>query len=165
MANYYSLLGVDKNSTADEIKKAYRKLAHEHHPDKNHGNKESEAKFKEINAAYEVLGNTQKRAQYDQFGTSGGSPFGGSAGGNGGGFQDFGQGNFNFGNMDFGGVEEMFETFFGGNPFGGGAGGQGTSRSRKKGVDLEVELNVTLQEAAKGVSKVFKHKHKDNCSA
>ncbi len=167
MANYYSLLGVDKNATADEIKKAYRKLAHEHHPDKNHGDKASEAKFKEINAAYEVLGNAQKRSQYDQFGSSGSNPFGGSAGA-GGGFQDFGQGNFNFGNMDFGGVEEMFETFFGGNPFGGSAGGFGqgqANRTRKKGVDLEVELNVTLQEAAKGVAKVFKHKHKVNCNA
>jgi molecular chaperone DnaJ len=166
--NYYSTLGIDKKASPDEVKKAYRKLAHQYHPDKNHGNKEAESKFKEVSNAYEVIGDPQKRAQYDQFGVAGANMGGGAGGGNGGmgGFGDFAGGNFNFNDMNFGGVEEMFETFFGGNPFGGGGQNRGGQTStRKKGVDLEVELSITIQEAANGVKKTFKHKHAVKCES
>jgi len=104
--DYYNILGVSKSASADEIKRAYRKLAHQHHPDKNKG---EDAKFKELNEAYQVLGDEQKRAQYDQFGTTdfagggygGGNPFGGQYGGSG--FEGFGFG---------GGIGDIFETMF-----------------------------------------------------
>ena len=86
MKDYYTILGVGKNANADEIKRAYRKLAHQHHPDKKGGD---EKNFKEINEAYQVLGDTQKRKQYDQFGTSGSSGFSGFSGGDASGW-DFG---------------------------------------------------------------------------
>lgn len=127
-SDYYKVLGVSKSATADEIKKAYRKLAVEFHPDKNKS-KEAEEKFKEINQAYEVVGNEQKRKQYDQFGAAafenggrGGDPFGGGFGGFGG-----QQGPFTYqysnGGADFGGFSDpfdIFEQFFGGanSPFG-----------------------------------------------
>lgn len=151
----YEILGTSKTSTGDEIKKAYRKLAHQFHPDKNPDNKEAETKFKEINNAYEILGDQKKRAQYDQFG--------GMTGQNGGmgGFnpQDF---NFNntgmggAGGMDFGSMEDIFETIF-------GSGNQGRARARAKGVDLELELEITMEEAASGAAKTFKHKHNASC--
>jgi molecular chaperone DnaJ len=160
----YSILGVNKNSNPDEIKKAYRKLAHQYHPDKNPNNKEAENKFKQINNAYEILGDPAKKSQFDRFGgninsnySPGGNPQGNTADG-------FSNVEFNFGNMDFSGVEEIFETFFGGNPF-GNTGGSGRSNSgRKRGVDLELELNITLNEVAHGVKKSFDHKHKTKCS-
>lgn len=162
--DYYSILGVNRDSSTDEIKKAYRKLAHEYHPDKNPGNKESESKFKEINNAYQVLGDTQKRSQYDKFGIddsngAGASGFQGFGGmGNNGGVQfDFGNGN----NSPFEDLNDVFETFFG-NGFGGGRSSSQPS-SRKKGIDLEMELDLTLEESAKGVDKSFSLKHKMNC--
>ena len=106
--DYYEVLGVSKNASDDEIKKAYRKLAVKYHPDRNPGDKEAEAKFKEINEAHEVLSDKQKRARYDQFGHAGvggasGNPFGGGFGGAGGPFQG---GTFNYNgqtfNFDFG---------------------------------------------------------------
>ena len=114
--DYYEVLGVSKNASDDEIKKAYRKLAVKYHPDKNPGDKEAEAKFKEINEAHDVLSDKQKRARYDQFGHAGvngsgnpfagGNPFGGAGG------QSF---NFDFG----GGFEDILNNIFGGgSPFG-----------------------------------------------
>src|SRR3989338_11390187 len=104
--DYYQILGAAKTATADEVKKAYRKLPHEHHPDKNGG---SDAKFKEINEAYQVLGNSEKRKQYDQFGHAGPAGFGGGAGGgtaDGGNWEDIfrqaGFGGRTSGNWDFG---------------------------------------------------------------
>lgn len=107
--DYYKILGVDKNATADEIKRAYRKLAHQHHPDKNKGDGE---KFKEINEAYQVLSNPEKRARYDQFGTA---DFGGGAGSHGGqqswgGFSGFDASDFGGG---FGNLGDIFEGIFG----------------------------------------------------
>ena len=105
--DYYEVLGVEKGASDAELKKAFRKLAKQYHPDVNPNDKVSESKFKEINEAYEILSNEQKRAQYDQYGHAGNDPnFGG-----------FGGGGFN--EYDFGGVGDIFESFFGGGSFGG----------------------------------------------
>ncbi|MBQ6410216.1 DnaJ domain-containing protein [Candidatus Saccharibacteria bacterium] len=144
--DYYEVLGVSKNASDDEIKKAYRKLAIKYHPDKNPGDKEAEAKFKEINEAHDVLSDKQKRARYDQFGhagvggAGGGNPFGG-AGNPFGGFngQTF---NFEFGN---GGV---FDDIIG-NLFGFGAG----ARRPRRGADYQVAVTLTFEEAIFGTTK------------
>ena len=143
--DYYEVLGVSKNASDDEIKKAYRKLAVKYHPDRNPGDKEAEAKFKEINEAHEVLSDKQKRARYDQFGhagvggAGGGNPFGG-AGNPFGGFngQTF---NFEFGN---GGV---FDDILG-NLF-----GFGNARRPRRGADYQVAVTVTFEEAIFGTTK------------
>jgi len=146
--DYYEVLGVSKNASDDEIKKAYRKLAIKYHPDKNPGDKEAEAKFKEINEAHDVLSDKQKRARYDQFGHAGvggasGNPF---AGGN-----PFGQGgNFNFNgqsfNFDFGGAggfEDILGSLFG---FGG-------ARRPRKGADYQTSVTLDFEEAIFGTTK------------
>lgn len=136
--DYYKILGIERNASDEEIKKAFRVLAHKHHPDKEGGD---EAKFKEINEAYQVLGNPQKKAQYDQFGQTfdqGGGP-GGFGGGGFGGFQGA--------NFDMGDLGEMFGDMFG---FGGGRG-----RRQARGGDIEVNLTVTFAEAAFGVEKTI----------
>ena len=133
--DYYSTLGVSKTASADEIKRAYRKLAHQHHPDKQGGN---EAKFKEINEAYQVLSDDKKKQQYDQFGSAGPS-----FGGGGGGFnfnQDFAQG---FGGFN---VEDIFDMF---------GGGFGRQRTETRGQDIAVDLTVSLPEALLGTHKVL----------
>ncbi|NLY42545.1 MAG: molecular chaperone DnaJ [Clostridiaceae bacterium] len=145
--DYYEVLGVSRDASDEEIKKAYRKLAKKYHPDMNPGNKEAEAKFKEINEAYEVLSDADKRAKYDQFGHAGVDPngFGGSGFGGGfsGGFGGFGGG---FGDFDFG---DIFETFFGGTGF-------GSSRRRngpQKGKDVKTSIEISFKQAAFGVEK------------
>lgn len=162
-SDYYSILGVNRDATTDDIKKAYRKLAHQYHPDKNPGNKEAETKFKEINNAYQVLGDDQKRAQYDRFGvdpsnnTSGQGGFAGNPGG-----MDF---NFDFGGSGgFEDLNEVFETFFGGGFAGSQKSRSRTGPSRKRGIDIEMELPMTLEEAASGFEKEISFKHKVNCS-
>ena len=147
--DYYSILGVSKTATDQDIKKAYRKLALQHHPDKNKDNKESEAKFKEVNEAYEVLSDKQKRATYDQFGSAG-PGFGG--GGFGGGAQGFGAQGFDFSSFNggAGGFADIFETFFGG---AGGSQRRGAKRGPQAGDDIEFELKLTFEEAAFGVEK------------
>ena len=146
--DYYEVLGVSKNASDDEIKKAYRKLAVKYHPDKNPGDKEAEAKFKEINEAHDVLSDKQKRARYDQFGHAGvggagGNPFAG--GGN-----PFGGGNFNFNgqtfNFDFGGggLDDILGNIFG---FGGG------TRRPRRGADYQTSLTLTFEEAIFGTTK------------
>lgn len=148
--DYYKTLGVSKTATADEIKRAYRKLAVQFHPDKNKS-KEAEEKFKEINQAYEVLGNPQKRQQYDQFGAAAfenggrgaGGPFGGGFGGQNGPFSYTYTTNGGAGGFDFGGFSDpfdIFEQFFGG----------GTPFGRRKPA---YSLRIDFMEAAKGTTK------------
>jgi molecular chaperone DnaJ len=129
----YKILGVDKNASADEIKKAYRKLAHQHHPDKKSGDAE---KFKEINEAYQILSDSKKRSQYDQFGTTGNNGGFGGGGYSGGGF-DFG----GFGGGG-GGFEDIFEMFSG--AFGGS--GFGAREEATKGEDLYLQVKVGKKE-------------------
>lgn len=143
MKDLYEILGVPKTASDVEIKKAYRRLAQKHHPDLNKTDKGAEAKFKEVNQAYEVLSDKQKRREYDQFGNA--SFNGGSSGGFNGfnGFQgfDFGSG---------GGFADIFETFFGGD-----TGGR-TRKSRKTGIrgdDIEFELRLTFEEAVFGTER------------
>lgn len=145
MADYYATLGVDKGASADELKKAYRKLAMQYHPDKNPGDESAEKKFKEISEAYEILKDDQKRAAYDRFGSAAfenggmGGGFGGRPGGGPGGF-DFNAGNF----ADI--FDEMFGDFMGGaRRGGGGAGGV-----RQRGADLRVNMQITLEQAFSG---------------
>lgn len=133
--DYYEILGISKSATAEEIKKAYRKVAIQFHPDKNQGNKEAEEKFKEAAEAYEVLSDSQKRAQYDQFGHV--SNDAGGFGGFSGGFSDF----------DFG---DIFETFFGSSMFGGRTR---TRRGPQKGADLHFAMELTFEESIFGVEK------------
>ncbi len=169
MADLYELLGVPKDATQDDIKKAYRKLAHQYHPDKNPDNKEAETKFKEINNAYEILGDAQKRQNYDRMGpaynTQGG--FGSQSGGFGG-FNNagFGQGGVQFDFGDAGGFDDLndvFETFFGGSFGSNRRNPKNTATSRKKGVDIEMKIKITLEEAANGIEKTFQLKHNVSC--
>ncbi|MGL5938001.1 MAG: molecular chaperone DnaJ [Phocaeicola sp.] len=155
--DYYEVLGVEKNATADQIKKAYRKKAIEFHPDKNPDDKVSEEKFKEAAEAYDVLSNADKRARYDQFGHAG---LGGAAGAGGaGGFGGFGEG------MSMDDIFSMFGDVFGGHR-GGGFGGGGNRRQeprRFRGSDLRVKVKLNLKEVATGVEKKFKLKKYVNC--
>lgn len=153
--DYYSILGVPRNASKDDIKKAYRKLAHQYHPDKPGGNAE---KFKEINEAYQTLSDDTKRAQYDQFGRTfegagAGPGFGGFSadfGGFGDIFRGFGarQGGGS-GNFDFGGVEDIFDIF------GEGFGGRSRGQAKSRGADIQVDIELSLEEIALGVRKTF----------
>ena len=156
--DYYKTLGVDKNASQDDIKKAFRKLAHEHHPDKGNGNAD---KFKEINEAYQTLGNEQKRKQYDQFG----STFSGSGGRSGFNYQDFNRGNpfggFNSSNVhfDFGDMDDLGDIF--GSFFGGGSRRTRTER----GKDLEMELQIEFEDAVYGIEKEINVSKKVLCDS
>lgn len=156
--DYYEVLGVSKDASEDEIKKAYRKIAIKYHPDRNPGDKVAEEKFKEAAEAYDVLHDPQKKQQYDQFGFNG--PMGGGAGGFGGGF---GGGGFS---MDD--IFSMFGDVFGGHGggFGGGFGGQrrGGRPAQHRGADLRLKVRLTLEEIATGVTKKFKVKKDVTCS-
>lgn len=146
--DYYEVLGVSKNATTDELKKAYRKLALQYHPDKG-GGKENEAKFKEINEAYSVLSDPEKRKAYDQFGHSG--PFGAGNGGFNQQYQQYGGfngQNINFDFSDLGGFGDIFETFFG--------GGRTSTKRKAKGADIEANIRIDFSEAVFGTEKDFK---------
>ena len=142
--DYYEVLGINKNSTDSEIKKAYRTMAKQYHPDVNPGDKVSEAKFKEVSEAYEILSDSKKKNKYDQYGHAGVDPngFGGY-----GGFEDF----------DFGGIGDIFESFFGG----------GSSSRRKngpqKGDDLKAYMDITFEQAAFGVEKEMNVNRQEPC--
>ena len=152
--DYYEVLGVNKNATDDELKKAYRKLAKKYHPDANPDNKkEAEAKFKEVNEAYETLSNPQKRKMYDQFGTADPQGFGGAGGpfgGQGGYYSYNGSGFDGFG--DFGDLGDIFSSIFGGG-FGGGRNSSAKRNGPRKGADLNVRMEITFEQAFLGVEK------------
>ena len=145
--DYYEVLGVAKGASDDEIKKAYRKAAKACHPDLHPDDKEAEARFKEVNEAYEVLSDPQKRARYDQFGFN--DPTMGGAGGAG-------------GFSGFGGFEDIFDMFTG-----GGFGGRSASRQNapQRGSDLQYNLTLTFEEAAFGCRKEFKFQRNATCDA
>ena len=135
--DYYEVLGLKKGATDDEIKKAYRKMAKQYHPDLNPGNKDAEAKFKEVNEAYEVLSDADKKARYDQYGHAGVDP---NFGAGGAGFEGFG-------GFDMG---DIFSSFFGGG-FGGGQ--SRNPNAPQRGSDIQANVTLTFEEAAKGCKK------------
>src|SRR6185295_16427603 len=152
--DYYDILGVAKNATEDEIKKAYRKLAMKHHPDRNQGKegasaKESEEKFKEVKEAYEILSDSQKRAAYDRFGHAGVDPNAAAAGG-------FGAG------QGFGSFADAFGDIFG-DIFGGGRGGAGGRSSAYRGADLRYNMELSLEQAARGITTEIRVPSWDKC--
>lgn len=152
--DFYEILGVSKTSSQDEIKKAYRKVAMQYHPDRNPGNKEAEEHFKEAAEAYEVLSDPDKRGQYDRFGHAGMGSRGGHAGGN----MNMDDIFSNFGDI-FG--EDIFGSFFGG----GRGGGGGSRRGRgTRGSNLRVKIKLNFEEIAKGANKKIKVKKHVTCT-
>lgn len=149
--DYYEVLGVDKNASADEIKKAYRKCAKKYHPDLNPGDKEAEAKFKEANEAYEVLSDEGKKARYDKYGHAGVDPNFGAGGGAGG---------FDFGG--FGGFSDLGDIF--GDLFGfGSSSRQSNPNAPRKGSAVQTSVTLSFEEAAKGCKKTVKINRIDTC--
>ncbi len=155
--DYYEVLGVEKNASAEEIKKAYRKSAMKYHPDRNPGDKDAEEKFKELGEAYEVLSDDDKRARYDQFGFAGVDPNYGAGQGNpyGGGFGGFG---------DFGDLGDIFGSFFGGGFGGFGGGSQQRANAPQKGESLRASITISFEEAAFGCEKEIDLTRTENCS-
>lgn len=154
MADYYSTLGVSRGASEDDIKKAFRKLAHKYHPDKGTGD---EKKFKEINEAYQVLGNTEKRARYDQTGQDYHSQGQGGGPGAGQGFGGFDFSGFNGQGFDFegSGFEDVFSDLFGGRSRGRGRG--------RAGADIEVDVELTFEEMVQGVKRELKLRKLSAC--
>jgi molecular chaperone DnaJ len=162
MSDYYQTLGVPKNASQDEIKKAFRKLARDYHPDKHPGDKASEEKFKEVSEAYETLSDGDKRKQYDELSRLG--AFGPGAGGRPGGFRPgaggfdpgmFGQGNVQF---DMGDLSDLL-----GGLFGGAAGGRGRRKAAERGDDLQVDVTVSFDDSLKGITARVPVEKPDTC--
>ncbi len=153
--DYYEVLGVDKNASDEELKKAYRKLAKKYHPDANPDNKkEAEAKFKEVNEAYENLSDPQKRRMYDQFGHNGPQGFGGGQGG----YYSYSTSGFD--GFDMGDLGDIFSSFFG-----GGFGGRSSRQSNgpTKGADLRYNMEISFEESFLGVEKEITINRDDTC--
>ncbi|HAA37634.1 MAG TPA: molecular chaperone DnaJ [Firmicutes bacterium] len=151
--DYYEVLGVSRDASTEEIKKAYRKLARKYHPDVNRDDKDAEKKFKEVKEAYDVLSDPQRRAQYDQFGhaaETGGFGTGGVGG--------VGQGDFS----GFGGFEDIFDSFFGGF---GGATQTRRSAGPQRGNDLRYDLEITLEQAALGLETTINVPRAESCDS
>jgi len=153
MRDYYEVLGVSKSASDDEIKKAYRSLAKKYHPDMNPGDKEAEEKFKEVNQAYAVLSDAEKKARYDQYGPEAAEGNYGGAGGFGGGF----------GGFDFG---DIFGDIFGGSGGFGGFGGGGSARRNgpQRGDDLAQRISISFEEAAFGCKKDIRYTKVEQCA-
>ena len=149
--DYYEVLGVSKGASEDEIKKAYKKLARKYHPDLNPDNKEAEEKFKEVNEAYEVLSDANKKARYDQFGFAGVDPSYG-AGGGGGGFD---------GSFDFGDLGDIFGSFFGGG-FGGAR--RTNPNAPQRGESIRMAVTISFEEAAFGCEKSVSVDRMEQCN-
>ena len=149
--DYYEVLGLSKGASDDEIKRAYRKLAKKYHPDMNPGDKTAEAKFKEVNEAYSVLSDKDKRAKYDQFGHAGVDPNFGAGGG--------GFGGFDMGDVDLG---DLFGSFFGGG-FGGGFSSQQRASAPQRGESLRASLTISFEEAAFGCQKEIDLTRTEQC--
>ena len=144
--DYYDVLGINKNSTADQIKSAYRKLAVKYHPDKNEGDKAAEEKFKEASEAYHVLSNSERKQNYDNFGHAA--------------FENGGGGRGGFGNFDFSShFSDIFEDFFGE----GFGGGRRNRRTNNRGSDLRYDLSITLEEAYTGKKQDIKFSTSEKC--
>ena len=152
--DYYEVLGLQKGASEDEIKKAYRRLAKENHPDMNPGDKGAEARFKEIGEAYEVLSDPEKRSRYDQFGFAGVDPNFAAGQGAGGGF---GSGFGGFGDFDIG---DIFDSFFGG---GAARGGARSANAARRGENIRVQAELTFEEAAFGCTKEVPVSRLENC--
>ena len=148
--DFYEVLGLSRTASEDEIKRAYKKLAMKHHPDRNPGDDSAEDKFKEVKEAYEVLSDAQKRTAYDQFGHAGVDQ---SAGGG------FGGGGFGGGAGGFGGFSDMFADIF------GGGGGRGGFNGPRAGGDLEYRLNLTLEQAVNGAKIDIQIPRKEVCDS
>ena len=154
--DYYEVLGVQKGCSEDELKKAYRQMAKKYHPDLNPGDKDAEEKFKEVNEAYEVLSDPQKRSRYDQFGHAGVDPsFGGGAGGAGG-YGDFS-------GFDMGDLGDIFEGFFGG--FGGGSSRRSNPNAPRRGSDIRTQVSISFFEACSGIGKKVTVSKMESCDA
>jgi molecular chaperone DnaJ len=151
--DYYEILGVARDASQDEIRRAYLKLAHKYHPDKTGGDKEAESKLKSINEAYDTLKNKERRARYDAFGTAQpGAGFG----------QGFGEGGFGFGGSE--GFDSPFDDFFD-VLFGRGGGARGRTRGRgaRPGNDMEYRVRITLREAAAGAKRTIRFQRLEQC--
>ena len=145
--DYYEVLGVSKGASEADIKKAFRTQAKKYHPDMNPGDKEAEAKFKEVNEAYEVLSNPEKKSRYDQFGHAGVDPSYGA-----------GQGGAGFGGFGAEGFGDIFDSFF------GGFSSSASSNAPRQGSDIEITANLTFEEAAFGTTKELSFKRVEACS-